>query len=106
VHNQPAQAADLVAEVELSMDGPHPPVSIAFRGDVVLVEDGPATAPDLRISGSLGDLVSLMVTPLLGGVPSLIRGRGRAALGLVAQRRVRIEGSLALMRRFLSIIRI
>ena len=62
-------------------------------------------APDLRISGSLPDLVSLMVAPLVGGVPSPVRGRGRAALSLVAQRRVRVEGRLALMRKFLSIIR-
>ena len=72
----------------------------------VVVEDGPCAAPDQRISGSLADLVSLMVVPLVGGVPSPIRGRGRAALSLVAQRRVKVEGRLALMRKFLSIIRV
>jgi hypothetical protein len=72
----------------------------------VLVEDGPGSAPDLRISGSLADLVSLMVVPLVRGVPSPVRGRGRAALGLMAQGRVKVEGRLALMRKFLLIIRV
>jgi len=62
-------------------------------------------APALRISGALPDLVALLMAPLLGGVPSPIDSCGRAALGLFASRRVRIDGGLGLMRRFLGVIR-
>lgn len=88
------------------MDERYPPVRIVFGERMVLVEDGPAVAPDLRVRGALPDLVSLMVAPLLGGVPSPINARGRAALGMVALGRVRIEGRLGMMRRMLSLIRI
>lgn len=105
VQRRPALAATLRAEVELAATG-HPPVRIVFGRETVLVEDGPAAAADLRIAGSLGDLVSLMVAPLLGGVPSPIRPRGRAALGMLAARRVRFTGPLSLTRRFLRLIRV
>jgi hypothetical protein len=105
VHHRPALALTMRAEVELAAHD-HPPVRIVFAGRDVLVEDGPATSPDLRISGTLPDLVSLMVAPLIGGVPSPIRPRGRAALGLLANRRIRFTGPLSLTRRFLTLIRI
>ena len=41
------------------MEEHYPPVRIAFGRDVVVVEDGPALAPALRISGALSDLVAL-----------------------------------------------
>ena len=82
----------------------YPAVRVVFGDPTVLVEDGPAAAPDLRISGELPDLVSLMVAPLVGGLPNPIDRRGRAALGMVAQRRIRVEGKLALLRRFLGVI--
>jgi hypothetical protein len=47
-----------------------------------------------------------MVTPLLGGLPNPIDARGRAALGLVAGGRVRVEGRLALMRRLIRLMRV
>jgi hypothetical protein len=106
VRRRPALAHELTAEIELVVTEQYPPVRIVFGERLVLVEDGRATAPDLRITGSLGDLVSLMVTPLVSGVPSPVRGRGRAALGLLMQGRVRVEGRLGLMRKFLSVIRI
>jgi hypothetical protein len=68
------------------------------------VEDGPAQARDLRISGELPDLVSLIVAPRIGGIPNPIDRRGRAAIGMVALGRVRVEGKLALLRRFLRVI--
>lgn len=105
VYHRPALASTLVAEIELST-GDHPPVRIVFGERLVLVEDGAAVSPDLRISGSLPDLVSLMVAPLLRGVPSPIRPRGRAALGLLAAGRVRFEGRISLTRQFLTLIRI
>jgi hypothetical protein len=106
VRHRPALAHTLMAEIELAMEEHYPPVRIVFRERLVLVEDGAAAAPDLRISGSLGDLVSLMVAPMLGGVPSPINARGRAALGMVAFGRVRVEGRLGLLRKFLALIRI
>lgn len=57
---------------------------IVFGDRLVLVEDGNAVAPDLRLRGSLPVVISLMVAPLLGGVPSPMNARGRAALGKVA----------------------
>jgi hypothetical protein len=77
-----------------------------FDDQRVLVEDGSAAEPDLRISGSLPDLVGLMVAPLVGGLPNPITTRGRTALGRVALRRVRVEGRLGLMRQFLGVIQI
>jgi hypothetical protein len=104
VTGRPHLAADLRAEVELNLGDTYPNVRVLFGDPVVLVEDGPAAAPDLRISGELPDLVSLMVAPLIGGVPNPIDRRGRAALQMVAQGRVRVEGKLALLRRFLGVI--
>jgi hypothetical protein len=106
VNRRPDRARALGIEVELRMEESYPPVRIVFDDDRVLVEDGPAHAPALRISGALSDLVSLLVAPLLGGVPSPVDARGRAALGMFASRRVRIEGGLGLMRSFLGVIRL
>jgi hypothetical protein len=106
VRRRPALAHGLRAEVELNLEEGYPPVRIVFGDRLVLVEDAPAVAPDLRIEGSLPDLISLMVTPLWGGLPNPINSRGRAALGMVALGRVRIEGRLALMRRLLAVVRV
>ena len=106
VRRRPALAISLRAEVELDFEEDYPPVRIVFGDRLVLVEDGPAKVPDLKIEGALPDLISLLVAPLLGGVPSPINPRGRAALGMVALGRVRIEGRLGLMRRVLAVIRI
>jgi hypothetical protein len=104
IRRRPDLARSLRAEVELSFQEGHPPVRIAFEADFVVVEDGPARDPDVRIEGRLGDHIALMVAPVVGGVPSLFDARGRAALGMVASRRVRIHGSLGLLRRFLGVI--
>jgi hypothetical protein len=104
VMRRPAKARELGIEVELRMEAQYPPVRIAFGEDVVLVEDGPAQAPALRVSGALPDLVALLVVPLVGGVPSPIDARGRAALGMFASRRVRIEGEVGKMRGLLSVL--
>jgi hypothetical protein len=106
VHHRPAVAHGFRAEIVLCFEDRYPPVRITFGERGVVVQDGPAPAPDLTITGSLSDQVSLMVAPLMKGVPSPIRGRGRAALGLVAQGRIKVEGKLALMRKFLTIIRV
>jgi len=106
VARRPERARALGIEVELRMEESYPPVRIAFGEDLVLVEDGPGSAPALRISGALADLVALLVTPLWGGVPNPIDARGRAALGMFASRRVRVEGRMGLMRSFLGVIRL
>jgi hypothetical protein len=101
---RPGLATGLEAEVELNLGESYPAVRVLFGNPTVLVEDGPAAAPDLRITGELADLVSLMVAPLVKGLPNPIDRRGRVALGMVAQGRVRVEGKLALLRRFLRVI--
>lgn len=106
VQRRPELAQELSAEVELNLADGYPPVRIVFGDDSVLVEDGAAADADLRVSGTLPDLVSLMVAPVLGGVPNPLAAKGRAALGMVALRRVRVEGNLVLLRRFLGVIRI
>ena len=102
---RPELLLGLCGEIKLAMDG-YPPVAVLVGDGGVLIEDGPAKKPDLRLTGTLPDLTSLLVAPLIGGVPNPIDRRGRVALGLVAQRRVRFEGSLALLRQFLAAIRI
>jgi hypothetical protein len=103
---RPELARSLQVEVELAVHGGYPPVRVLFGGSTVLVEDGPATAPDLRVEGELADLISLLVAPLAGGVPLPITARGRTALGMVASRRIRLRGRLGLLRRVLAVIRI
>jgi hypothetical protein len=106
VNQRPDQARALEIEVELRMEEGYPPVRIVFGDGEVLVEDGAGDAPALRISGALPDLVALLVAPVLGGLPNVLDARGRAALGMLASRRVRIQGGLGLTRSFLGVIRL
>jgi hypothetical protein len=106
VRRRPVPARALRGEVELRIEDGYPPVRVAFGPDEVLVEDGAAEAADLRIRGSLPDLISLIVAPAVAGLPNPMNARGRAALQLVASRRVRVEGRLGLMRRVLAVIRV
>jgi hypothetical protein len=105
VRRRPALASSIRAEIELRIDS-YPPFRVVFGDQLVLVEDGLAMAPDLRVEGTLPDLVSLMVAPLVRGVPSPMQAKGRAALGLVALGRVRFQGGFSLMRKFLALIRV
>lgn len=106
VRRRPVPARALRAEVELTIEDGYPPVRIVFGEDDVLVEDGRSHTPDVRIRGALPDLISLLVAPAVGGWPNPMSARGRAALQLVASRRVRVEGRISLMRRVLSVIRV
>ena len=106
VKERPDQARALRLEVELQLEDVYPPVRILFGEDGVLVEDGPAAAPGLRITGSLPDLAAMMVAPTLGGVPSPMDRRGRTAIGLFTSRRVRIQGRVGALRSFVSVIRL
>jgi acetyl esterase/lipase len=103
VSRRPVLASGVRAKVQLDFDEGYPPVQVVFAEQHVLVEDGSATAPDLRVAGALPDLVSLMMTPHVGGLPNPIAARGRAALGMVVFRRVRIQGRLRLLRRLLRV---
>lgn len=106
VRRRPELSSGLRAEIELDMGTRYPRVRIVFGEEAVLVEDAPGERPDLRVSGHLPDLVSLMVAPLVGGLPNPMNARGRAALSMVALRRVRIEGQFGLLRRFLGVIQV
>ena len=106
VERRPDEARALRLEVELQLEVTYPPIRIVFGEDGVLVEDGPAVAPGLRISGSLPDLVALMIAPTVRGVPSPMDARGRAAIALFTSRRVRIQGRVGALRSFVSLIRI
>ena len=106
VRERSALASGLHAEVELGFKEHYPPVRVLFADQQVLVEDGACESPDLRVEGALTDLISLLVAPAVGGVPTPLNSRGRAALGMLAQRRIRIQGRIGLMRRMLAIIRI
>ncbi|HWF54725.1 MAG TPA: hypothetical protein VG223_08865 [Solirubrobacteraceae bacterium] len=105
VRRRPAHAAAVIAVVELRVQGPYPPVRVTFQGAEITVEDGPASAADIRIEGELTDLISMMVAPTVGGLPSPMNARGRVALGMVASRRVRVRGRVGLMRRLLAIVK-
>jgi hypothetical protein len=105
VRRHPARAAAITAEIELQIAGAYPPIRIVFGDRLILVEDAPAVAPDLRIEAELADLVSLMVTPTLGGLPNPIRAGGRDALRRVVYGHVKVDGRVGLMRRFLAVIR-
>lgn len=106
VRKRPALANALRAEVQLDIHEGYPPVRIVFDEQVVIVSDGAASRPDLRVSGTLPDLIHLMVAPQFGGVPMPLGPRGRSALGLLALRRVRVQGPLRLMRQLMAIVRI
>jgi hypothetical protein len=106
VRRHPDLARSLRMEVEIEMDEGYPPVRVVFAGDEILVEDGRALDPELWISGSLPDLVALMAAPQMGGVPSPLNPRGRAALGMVAKGRIRVQGPISVMRSFLMVIRV
>ena len=106
VRRRPSLSGGIQAEIQLEFAEGYPPVRVVFDDQTVLVEDGGAVAPDLRVRGTLPDLISLMVTPLVGGLPNPINARGRAALGMVVLRRVRFEGRLGLMRRLIRAIRV
>jgi len=106
IQRRPTAAAGLRAEIELNLQDQYPPVRIWFGEDRVLVEDRAVDQPDLRVTGALSDLVGLMVAPTLGGLPNPIDRRGRAVLAMLAGRRIRIEGRMALMRQLLALLRI
>src|SRR5438132_5688608 len=55
LRRNPRLSHALTAEIELCFKEGYPPVRIDFRERMVLIEDGPAVYPDLRVTGSLPD---------------------------------------------------
>jgi hypothetical protein len=106
VRRRPEPARALRAEIEMATVEDYPPIRLEFGQLEVVVEDGPGRQPDARIVGPLADLIALTVSPAVGGVPLPFNARGRAAVGMVVSRRVKIEGSLAVVRRLLTVIRV
>ncbi len=106
VERKPELARRIVGEFEFHFAEGFAPVRMAFSGDDVLVEDGESTAPDLVVSGRLPDVVALTVAPKIGGVPSPLGRRGRAALGNLATGRVQIVGNRMLGRRLLALMEV
>ncbi|HET9073667.1 MAG TPA: hypothetical protein VFN48_03740 [Solirubrobacteraceae bacterium] len=107
VRRRPHLANRLTGEVELKVVGPYPPTRVVFSPGHVLVDDGAATTPLLRVEGALADLVALLSTPVgFAGLPNPATPRGRAALALVARGRVRFEGPIGLRRELLRLLRV
>ena len=94
----------LHAELELRFLEGWPPVRVGFAGNEIVVADGPAEAPQTAISASIPQLVGLAAAPHLKGFPDPRHRRGREALGLIARKEVRIDGSMALARRLLALL--
>ncbi len=80
------------------------PARLAFGPDEIRVEDGAWEDGDLVISGRLPHIVHLTTAPLVAGVPRPTDARGRAALGRVARRELRIDGDRGLARRLLRLL--
>ena len=104
LRRRPEVAREMRGLVELRWEEDITPVRIAFEGDEVVVEDGIWEAPDLVIAGRLPHIVHLTTTPMLAGVPNPARAHGRAALGRLRRRDVRIEGDRTLGRKLLRLL--
>ena len=108
---RPRIARSMRGNVEIRFKESFAPVRIAFGADGIVVGDAPADEGekwpvDLRISGSLPDVVHLASAPLFGGVPRPTNPRGRAAIARFAKGSVKVEGSPLLARRLLRLLEI
>jgi hypothetical protein len=104
VDRRPMLAEGLEGEIELRFAEDIAPVTITLGVNAIVVGDGPAEHPTLVVSGRLPHIVALTTAPLLGGVPSPIARRGRAALARVANGRVKVSGDRALGRKLLRLM--
>ena len=80
---------------------------IDLRGDEIEVADdvdGEPRAYDLELSGRLGDVATLVVAPLAGGLPKPTTRRGRRAIARLADGRVDFDGPLGLARNLLRLL--
>jgi hypothetical protein len=104
MRRRPEVACEMRGLVELRWDEDIVPVRIAFEADEVVVEDGSWEMPDLVIAGRLPHIVHLTTTPMLAGVPNPARAHGRAALGRLRRRDVRIKCDRTLGRKLLQLL--
>jgi len=105
VARSPESAMGLRGEVELRFQEGYEPVRIAFEAAGVLVEDGPADAPEVVIEARLPELVQLATAPTtFGGLPNPLDPRGRTAIGRLARGQIRVTGSRAMGRRLLALL--
>jgi len=108
VGRDPSLAGQMRGRVVFRFAEDFSPLRIAFRPKSVVVEDGDLRKPDLVVAGRLPDIVHFATVPTLGGrlhgVPDPRQPRGRAALGRLANKRVRLEGDRTLARRLIRLL--
>ena len=108
VGRDPSLASQMRGRVVFRFAEDFSPLRIAFRPKSVVVEDGDLRKPDLVVAGRLPDIVHFATVPTLGGrlhgVPDPRQPRGRAALGRLANKRVRLEGDRTLARRLIRLL--
>lgn len=102
VLHRPSVAAELAGR-SVRLELGYPPVRVSFGDDVVVADDD-GTPVDTVISGRLPDLSVLIAAPLAGGLPNPTRADGRAALARLADKRVALQGSVGVGRRFLQLL--
>jgi hypothetical protein len=108
ISRDPQLAAAMRGRVVFRFAEGYSPLRISFRPKSVVVEDGDLRKPDLVIAGRLPDIVHFATVPTLGGrfggVPDPRQSRGRAALGRLANKRVRVAGDRTLARRLIRLL--
>ena len=62
--------------------------------------------PDIVVEGALTEIIAIMTTPVVGGVPKLTRMRGWSALATLAAGRVRFRGNLFRARELVALLHI
>jgi hypothetical protein len=100
---QEGDLAELASQLEEPGDESDEP---AFVPDPDTRERAATFRPDVVVSGSLPDVVAIMATPLMAGLPSIRDPRGRSVLASIAGGRVRFRGSPRLVRRLLRLLQI
>jgi hypothetical protein len=79
--------------IELSASDAQMQATIGLSTDGVTVSNGPAgPRPHLRVVADAYDLVQLAGAPLRFGFPDAFDAQGRAVLGRIARRHVRVSG--------------
>ena len=81
------------AVVELSASDADVRATVVLSRGVVEISNGPPDRdPHLRVAARSDDLIELSTSPLRFGLPDAFDPRGRAVLGGIATRRVRVSG--------------
>lgn len=93
---RPAVARGVRGRVVFRFKEDFVPLRVSFGPELVVVEDGDLSDPDLVISGRLPDIIHFAASPLRRGLPDPISRRGRRAIVSVASRRVRLSGDRGL----------